>query len=61
MRHCVVGPARIAGCRHGTGKEVHSPVTSAAARVEASVPEVFLRHRTVSVPCRSDSPAWFSG
>jgi hypothetical protein len=45
------GPARIAGCRHGTSKEVPPPATSAAARVEASVTEVSIRHRTGLVPC----------
>jgi hypothetical protein len=39
------GPARIAGCRHGTSKAGPPPPTSAAARVEASVTEVLIRHR----------------
>ncbi len=53
---------RIAGCRHGTSKAGPPPATSAAARVEASVPEVSIRHRNrFGATCsasRNDPPAW---
>jgi hypothetical protein len=56
------GPARIAGCRHGTSKEVPTPATSAAARVAASVTEVLIRHRNrfgaMCSASRNDPPAW---
>jgi hypothetical protein len=53
---------RIAGCRHGTSKAGPPPATSAAAHVEASVPEVCIRHHNrfgaVCRASRNEPPAW---